>query len=111
MNALSNLPRILLVDSNVYFAKRVGDALQQLGFEVVPCTQAAYALTICARWARSKWLRFCAPIPRPRTFRSSQSVAETEIRPCSKRIARDAMTLSIVAAHPPTLPRTYAVFW
>jgi CheY-like chemotaxis protein len=46
MNALTNLPRILLVDSNVYFAKRVGDALQQLGFEVVPCTQAAYALTM-----------------------------------------------------------------
>ena len=46
MNALANLPRILLVDSNVYFAKRVGEALQQLGFEVVPCTQAAYALTM-----------------------------------------------------------------
>jgi CheY-like chemotaxis protein len=46
MNALANLPRILLVDSNVYFAKRVGEALQQVGFEVVPCTQAAYALTL-----------------------------------------------------------------
>ena len=46
MNALANLPRILLVDSNVYFAKRVGEALQQVGFEVVPCTQAAYALTM-----------------------------------------------------------------
>ncbi len=46
MNALTNLPRILLVDSNVYFAKRVGEALQQVGFEVVPCTQAAYALTM-----------------------------------------------------------------
>ena len=46
MNALTNLPRILLIDSNVYFAKRVGEALQQVGFEVVPCTQAAYALTM-----------------------------------------------------------------
>jgi CheY-like chemotaxis protein len=46
MNVLTNLPRILLVDSNVYFAKRVGEALQQVGFEVVPCTQAAYALTM-----------------------------------------------------------------
>ena len=46
MNALANLPRILLIDSNVYFAKRVGEALQQVGFEVVPCTQAAYALTM-----------------------------------------------------------------
>src|SRR5277367_2340837 len=46
MNALANLPRILLIDSNVYFAKRVGEALQQVGFEVVPCTQSAYALTM-----------------------------------------------------------------
>ena len=46
MNAFANLPRILLIDSNVYFAKRVGEALQQVGFEVVPCTQAAYALTM-----------------------------------------------------------------
>ena len=46
MHALANLPRILLIDSNVYFAKRVGEALQQVGFEVVPCTQAAYALTM-----------------------------------------------------------------
>ena len=46
MNTLTNLPRILLIDSNVYFAKRVGEALQQVGFEVVPCTQAAYALTM-----------------------------------------------------------------
>src|SRR3984957_9942763 len=46
MNAFANLPRILLVDSNVYFPKRVGEALQQVGFEVIPCTQAAYALTM-----------------------------------------------------------------
>ncbi|HTS13167.1 MAG TPA: DUF4388 domain-containing protein [Candidatus Limnocylindrales bacterium] len=42
----ANLPRILLIDSNVYFAKRLGDALKQQGFDVVPCTQAAYALTM-----------------------------------------------------------------
>jgi CheY-like chemotaxis protein len=46
MNAPANLPRILLIDSNVYFAKRLGDALKQQGFDVVPCTQAAYALTM-----------------------------------------------------------------
>ena len=46
MNAPANLPRILLIDSNVYFAKRLGDALKQQGFEVVPSTQAAYALTM-----------------------------------------------------------------
>jgi CheY-like chemotaxis protein len=46
MSAPASLPRILLIDSNVYFAKRLGDALTQQGFEVVPCTQAAYALTM-----------------------------------------------------------------
>jgi CheY-like chemotaxis protein len=46
MTAPANLPRILLIDSNVYFAKRLGDALKQQGFDVVPCTQAAYALTM-----------------------------------------------------------------
>lgn len=37
--------KILLIDSNVYFAKRLGDALKREGFEVVSSTQAAYALT------------------------------------------------------------------
>jgi CheY-like chemotaxis protein len=46
MNALASGPRILLIDSNVYFSKRVGDALRQLGFEVVQCTQVSYALTM-----------------------------------------------------------------
>ena len=45
MNAPAN-PRILLIDSNVYFAKRLSDALQQAGFEVVQSAQAAYALTM-----------------------------------------------------------------
>lgn len=38
-------PKILLIDSNVYFAKRLGDALKREGFEVATSTQAAYALT------------------------------------------------------------------
>lgn len=46
MNAPASLPRILLIDSNVYFSKRLGEALKQQGFEVVPSTQAAYALTM-----------------------------------------------------------------
>ncbi len=46
MNASANLPRILLIDSNVYFSKRLTDALKQQGFDVVPSTQAAYALTM-----------------------------------------------------------------
>jgi CheY-like chemotaxis protein len=34
-----------LIDSNVYFAKRLSDALKREGFEVTTSTQAAYALT------------------------------------------------------------------
>ncbi|MGH9744966.1 MAG: DUF4388 domain-containing protein [Candidatus Acidiferrales bacterium] len=42
----ANAPRILLIDSNVYFSTRVSAALQQQGFEVTVSTQAAYALTM-----------------------------------------------------------------
>jgi CheY-like chemotaxis protein len=38
--------RILLIDSNVFFARRVTEALKQEGFEVVHSTQSAYALTM-----------------------------------------------------------------
>src|SRR5437588_2910105 len=37
--------KILLIDGNVYFAKRLSDALKREGFEVTTSTQAAYALT------------------------------------------------------------------
>jgi CheY-like chemotaxis protein len=37
--------RILLIDSNVLFAKRLGDALKREGFDVTSTTQATYALT------------------------------------------------------------------
>ena len=37
--------KVLLIDSNVYFAKRLGDALKREGFEVVSSTQGAFALT------------------------------------------------------------------
>jgi len=46
MNAPATPPRILMIDTNVYFSKRLTDALKQQGFEVVPCNQAAYALTM-----------------------------------------------------------------
>lgn len=46
MTSLPSLPRVLLIDSNVYFAKRLGEALQQVGFEVVPCSSGVYALTM-----------------------------------------------------------------
>ncbi len=38
--------RILLIDSNVFFAKRLADALRIEGLEVVHSTQSAYALTM-----------------------------------------------------------------
>lgn len=37
--------KILLIDTNVYFAKRLGDALKREGFDVVSSTQASFALT------------------------------------------------------------------
>lgn len=49
MNGPAHSPRILLIDSNVYFSKRLGDALKQHGFEVVPAMQGAYALTMLER--------------------------------------------------------------
>ncbi len=41
----AGLPKLLLIDSNVFFAKRLSEALKQEGFEVEHCTQSAYALT------------------------------------------------------------------
>jgi DNA-binding response OmpR family regulator len=37
--------KILVIDSNVLFAKRLGDALRREGFEVSSSTQASFALT------------------------------------------------------------------
>lgn len=37
--------KILVIDSNVLFSKRLADALRREGFEVVTSTQAAFALT------------------------------------------------------------------
>ncbi len=45
MSVTGRPARILLIDSNVYFAKRLSDALKREGFEVVSSTQAAFALT------------------------------------------------------------------
>lgn len=37
--------RVLLIDTNVYFSKRLSDALKREGFEVVCSTQPSFALT------------------------------------------------------------------
>jgi CheY-like chemotaxis protein len=44
--ANSAVPKLLIIDSNVFFAKRLADALKKEGFEVVHSTQSAYALTM-----------------------------------------------------------------
>lgn len=45
MSGSSRIPKILLIDSNVYFSKRVADALKKEGFQVLASTQPAFALT------------------------------------------------------------------
>jgi CheY-like chemotaxis protein len=45
MTVAGRSAKILLIDSNVYFAKRLSDALKREGFEVQSSTQAAFALT------------------------------------------------------------------
>src|SRR6202049_3871247 len=42
---LGRSAKILLIDSNVYFAKKLSDALKREGFEVISSTQGAFALT------------------------------------------------------------------
>jgi DNA-binding response OmpR family regulator len=49
MNAMqpySSMPKILVIDSNMFFVKRLTEALKNDNFEVVHCTHAAYALTM-----------------------------------------------------------------
>src|SRR5205823_7460729 len=38
--------KLLLIDSNVFFAKRLAEALKKEGFDVTHATQSAYALTM-----------------------------------------------------------------
>lgn len=44
--AETSAPKVLVIDSNVFFAKRLSDALKGEGFEVIHSTQATYALTM-----------------------------------------------------------------
>jgi DNA-binding response OmpR family regulator len=44
--ATGQLAKILLIEGNVTFAKELGEALRQEGFDVVHATQSAYALTM-----------------------------------------------------------------
>lgn len=46
MNSLPLNMKILLIDANVFFARRISDALRLEGFEVVHSTQSTFALTM-----------------------------------------------------------------
>jgi CheY-like chemotaxis protein len=45
-SSVSAAAKILLIDANVFFARRVTEALKQEGFEVVHSTHSGYALTM-----------------------------------------------------------------
>ena len=46
MSERKNLSKVFVVDTNLFFVKRLTEALQQKGFEAVHCSEAAYALTM-----------------------------------------------------------------
>jgi two-component system, cell cycle response regulator DivK len=46
MNEPRPMPRVLLIDSNVYFVKRMTDALVKEGFQVMHHPEATYAMTM-----------------------------------------------------------------
>ena len=46
MNSVDAILRVLLIDSNVYFVKRMTEALEKEGFEVLHHPVASYALTM-----------------------------------------------------------------
>jgi CheY-like chemotaxis protein len=46
MSTAAGSPKILLIDSNVYFSRKLSGALKSEGFEVLSSPQAAYALTM-----------------------------------------------------------------
>jgi len=51
MSAAGAPPKIVLIDSNVYFSKRLAAALKSEGFEVLLASQGSYALTML-EWNR-----------------------------------------------------------
>jgi DNA-binding response OmpR family regulator len=46
MNTAEGYGKIFVVDTNLFFVKRLTEALKQKGFEAVHCSEAAYALTM-----------------------------------------------------------------
>jgi CheY-like chemotaxis protein len=46
MSAGESQNKIFVVDNNLFFVKRLSDALRQQGFEAIQCSEPAYALTM-----------------------------------------------------------------
>jgi DNA-binding response OmpR family regulator len=46
MSSSETRGKVFVVDTNLFFVKRLSDALRQKGFEVIHCSEAAYALTM-----------------------------------------------------------------
>ncbi len=84
MNASASAPKVLLIESNVLFVKRLTEALQQEGFEVLPCVQSAYALTMLewntpAAILCATNLRELGAFELPRILRADQKTAHIPI--------------------------------
>jgi len=105
--------KILLIDSNVYFAKRLSDALKREGFEVISSTQGAFALTtieydmpsiiLCSTQMREMNAHEIAKIihadPKTLVFPLLHSVTARNARSW-RRFRPAAMTILIVTAPP-----------
>jgi CheY-like chemotaxis protein len=46
MGAVETFGKVFVVDTNLFFVKRLSEALRQQGFEAVQCSEPAYALTM-----------------------------------------------------------------
>jgi DNA-binding response OmpR family regulator len=72
--------KVLIIDSNVFFAKRLSDAFKHEGFDVIHSTQSAYALTML-EWNMpdaivcSTQLREMSAYEIPRILRSDSKTA------------------------------------
>jgi CheY-like chemotaxis protein len=99
--------KILLIDSNVYFSKRLGDALRKEGFEVISANQAAFALTTLEYDAPVAIL--CATNMREMGALEIANVVHADPKaanaPCWNLFRPGATTILTGTARPPQLPR------
>ena len=100
--------KILLIESNVYLVKRLGEALRQEGYEVIHSAQGAYALTmlewntpaaiLCATNLREMGALEIAPILRADPKTASEKIQEwTGITGRDHFLIVEALTFTIEA--------------